>query len=311
MDRHDQPGGYYEIDFPGRLRLTHYPSGFTCLRHDWMTGRDAARWVDKLRECSDAHPEARYVYDGRGELVGDLRDMPAFGGGFAVGDLVLTRSRGDRGGGLTAREVVAVRGDGDAAHHDADDAATSYVLEDGSPLYFSGHEGGWMTHALDGRAFERAFRPHPSQDPGEMRETDAAFVARVLGKLWAGLDRNERFHSYAAGTAAEEGREEGFRARYAALRDGISRIRGDLAAAGPEGEGTQAAGLAEPLLDAFEALVGDVQDIRRRLSPSSGHDDARIGEQLPLLEALRLGMRRRGLLPESPGHDDDTGPPSP
>lgn len=42
---------YFMLDFAGQ-RFTHYPSGDTCLRHEWMVYPRRAAWIEKLPDMA-------------------------------------------------------------------------------------------------------------------------------------------------------------------------------------------------------------------------------------------------------------------
>jgi len=46
---HNTTSEYFMIDYPHDTRVTHYPSGDTCLKHQWMRhGEGQGKWEEKL-----------------------------------------------------------------------------------------------------------------------------------------------------------------------------------------------------------------------------------------------------------------------
>lgn len=137
---------YFELDFGGD-RLTRYPTVDTCLRHDWMRGRDAAKWAEKLTEFLSRHPEASFIVNSRGDIIGDANFFPHRGGDFKVEDVVLVTVKiGDDDWGPCARTVVARR-------EFAGDTVTEphhwFELDDGTELFWDQGSNGWFAWRRD------------------------------------------------------------------------------------------------------------------------------------------------------------------
>jgi len=125
---------FIEIDFPRHVRFTHYPSGDTCLKQPWMAssrkGDDA--WNEKRKEFFSKHPNAHLVVTAFGhEIVDDVRNFPFMGGGFEIGDEVVSM---DGKGELIVRVITS-----------RDTSENLFFLEDGTLLYWSDADDGWFT----------------------------------------------------------------------------------------------------------------------------------------------------------------------
>lgn len=181
---------YIEIDMGGS-RFTHYPSGDTCLRHPWMRGKDAVKWIEKFQEFAARHPETHVAVNSRHEIIDDIRNYPYLGGGFQVGDLVVTRVRG-MGHPDCVRRIVEARSNGDARFRDPGDVEQSFILDDGQLLYWSSGEDAWLTDDKTGRERSRARRPVEGDDlewltrpAGEVLSYAAMEVRKYLEEVWS------------------------------------------------------------------------------------------------------------------------------
>lgn len=280
MAQVDRNAEFVMLDFASGPRLTHYPSGDTALRHPWMHGRDAAKWVARVREFMDAHPGARTVCNARWDVIDDLSDHPLSGGSFAVGDSVVTRREGI-GEVDCVREVIAVRHHGPEAHLDPDDARESYVLDDGEILYWSTGHHGWVADARNSDRDARARRPLP----GESLEALRYPAEEMLRKATAGAARRlARLAEYGPlGTAF------GSAGDCDAFRD-------------------EAAGLAEALSADSAVLAAHVEEAGRAWRPEALPDADVAGpagrleragilarQAMDLPEAERIGLRSMGM----------------
>jgi hypothetical protein len=177
LDRTTTP--YFELDF-GSDRLTHYPTGDTCLRDEWMRGRDAAKWTEKLTEFLARHPDTSIIVNARGDIIDNANSFPHRGGDFKVDDVVLVRVRiGDEDWGPCARTVVARR-------EFAGDAVTDvhhwFELDDGSDLGWEQSLNGWFAWRRD--PYEHAVRARAPFE-GEVVQTleEKRQATRSIGGL--------------------------------------------------------------------------------------------------------------------------------
>lgn len=132
----DLPREFYTLDFPRLVRFTHHPSGDTCLRHQWMIGKDgSAKWQAKLAEFFSRHPGCHLLCSEYSRKpIDDIRNYPVVGGGFDVGDLVVADGIARR---ITSRKEV--QKDCDTDH------GFVFVLEDGAMLWWRADSDGWFT----------------------------------------------------------------------------------------------------------------------------------------------------------------------
>lgn len=136
-----QHNGYFELDFGGE-RLTHYPSGDTCLRHPWMRGAVDA-WTQKLKDFLARHPDVNVVINSSGYIIADANDFPQRNSApFSVGDIVAVREKidGIEDIGWVSKTVVGSRNTG---------IETIYDLDDGEELYWADASSGWFAYRHD------------------------------------------------------------------------------------------------------------------------------------------------------------------
>ena len=178
MSDFERPPEYIEVD-RGGCRFTHYPSGDTLMRHEWLQQPSHfGKWDELRRAFFDSHPEANLLLGNmRGidstklSLIGDVNDFP-WRDGFKRGDIVVT-PKGNPEEGNLARLIVDELPNGDPRFLSADDLEISYILEDGSVMFWSpqGEQwnitGGDMADAM--RRNVRVRRPHSSDDIAEIR----------------------------------------------------------------------------------------------------------------------------------------------
>lgn len=126
-------GEYFELDFGGS-RLTHVPSGDTCLRHPWMSGPRIEAWDEKLSRFFRKHSNVSTIVNSRLEVIGNADEFPYRGGGFEIGDTVMVRN----GVGDASREFVAT----EVVGRNEDDG--SFRLENGMQLFWNAGDCGWF-----------------------------------------------------------------------------------------------------------------------------------------------------------------------
>ncbi len=305
MSHHDAPEGYFEIDFPSnRLRLTHYPSGDTALRHDYMfDGEGAEKWSAKLRELTDAHPGAHGIHNSRGKLVADIRDYPALGGGFSVGDLVVTRTED---GFDVARGIVSSFQNGAPEYRGPGEPAEAFRLEDGHTLYFSTSDGGWMATCSHGDR-ERARRVLPGDDLDAIREAAPAMLARSARRVAHDLNQNRDLHAAAVSLIDEGALPAVTKDRWLALREHLHNTWVSLAAT-PDDRKAYTLGVGA--ISEAKAFVMDVRDAHAERHPDDPARRAWLSRELPSIEALAEGLRLRDPSYEPPAttKDDEFAP---
>jgi hypothetical protein len=156
---------YFELDFGGQ-RFTHYPSGDTCLRHEWMIGyRDGPKWTSKLTDFFAAHPEASVIVSSKYEVIDDANSLPHRGGEYKVGDVVLMRVHEGNENWEWCARTITERLDfpGDAVT----EPLTTFKLDDGSGIYWHDHNNGWLTFRMDA-PLERSLRVRRPVDGEEI-----------------------------------------------------------------------------------------------------------------------------------------------
>lgn len=160
----DRNKPFFEIDYPRKVRITHYPSGDTCLRHPWMIGKDTKKWEKKLGEFLEKHSDVKVMASPRGELIGNVEDFPIKGATFMVGDLVVLKH--DEFGEYVEKiiEVIPTKspllGFGDFHEH--------YILESGGEVYWSDSSDTWMSTSKNSNS--QRVRKQREGDPTETLE---------------------------------------------------------------------------------------------------------------------------------------------
>lgn len=170
----------------GGQRLTRMATGETCLRDEWMVGAPGGKaWADKVSAFHARNPGCVVVDEAR-EPVDDLSRWPACGGGYGVGDTVVTKGRD---GAMSTREVVSLRALPDVAWRDATDPTHGLVLEDGSLMEWSAGDNGWFARDAAGPDARRARPPMTGEPADDWRPTSNALGARALDAVLGALDR--------------------------------------------------------------------------------------------------------------------------
>lgn len=160
----DRSKPYFEVDYPRKVRITHYPSGDTCLRHPWMIGKDSKKWVEKLRAFFEKHSDVKVMANSRGQLIGSVDDFPIQGASFKVGDVVILKH--DELGEY-AEEIVEVI---PTKHHllDFGDFHEHYVLKSGDEVYWSDGSDTWLSTSKN--SISQRVRKQRDGDPTETLE---------------------------------------------------------------------------------------------------------------------------------------------
>ncbi len=295
MRCHDMPGEYFRISFPSeRLCLTHEPSGNSVLRTDDMFGpKGTAKWHARLSELARFHPVAHRIYDFHDMLVADVRDFPALGGGFSVGDVVVTWTHE---GARVARDIVhsSQNRSHDGIHPGV---MPEYLgLEDGSTLYYSNLEGGWKVTDPHGHC-ENARRALPEDDVEALREPPVVVFRRFARLLASGLNQNDELRS-AIPSLAQEGAlqpslEDDFISYRKGLHDSLAALFHD-----PGDEAAHVAGIG--FVTGLKALIAEVREAHAKHRPDQVLKRSLLSGELRFLDVFCEGLRRRGLLPESP-----------
>lgn len=139
MDFDRSKDEYIMLDWAGRGRFTHYPSGDTCLRHEWMIGIDGdAKWNAKLEAFLEKHQSTKVIVSSQYNVI-DTTDslQPWKRLPFAVGDSVVVRNRE---GAIWSQEVVAIERQGELAN---------YTLDDGAEVSWDAYSYGWFAYSCE------------------------------------------------------------------------------------------------------------------------------------------------------------------
>ena len=159
----DRNKPYFEVDYPRKVRITHYPSGDTCLRHPWMIGKDSKKWKEKLSAFFEKHSDVKVIANSRGQLVGNVDDFPIQGASFKVGDVVILKH--DEFGEY-AEEIVDVIPTKQPLL-DFGDFHEHYVLKNGDHIYWSDGSDTWMSTSKNSN---QRVRKQREGDPTETLE---------------------------------------------------------------------------------------------------------------------------------------------
>ncbi len=170
-----RPERHWEIE-RDELRVTfrHQPSGLTIFRPTSLEGPQCQVWLDRFAAFLALHSDAHLVYDRRGRVEADARDLPATGGGFAVGDLVVLA---DERGETSALKIVGSFEWGPRTNREADVAPLAYFLENGRTLRYSQMDVAWDASANVGVV--KARRVLPGEDPEALRRPLPATLAEA------------------------------------------------------------------------------------------------------------------------------------
>lgn len=135
---------YFELDLGGQ-RFTHYPSGDTCLKHEWMNERrNRQKWVDQVTAFFERHPDVSVVVNSHYEIIDNANSYPYRGGDYKVGDVVMARVCTDANKddwGMCARTIT------ERVDYPGDkfvDANTTFKLDDGGEFWWDEHNSGWI-----------------------------------------------------------------------------------------------------------------------------------------------------------------------
>lgn len=160
----DRNKPYFEIDYPRKIRITHYPSGDTCLRHPWMIGKDTKKWKEKLGAFLEEHSDVKVMANSRGGLIGNVDDLPIKGTSFKVGDLVILKH--DELGEYAEKiiEIIPTK----QPLLDFGDFHEHYILESGGEVYWSDNSDTWMS--TDKNSNRQRVRKQREGDPTENLE---------------------------------------------------------------------------------------------------------------------------------------------
>lgn len=184
-----------EVD-RGGCRFTHIPSGDTLVRHDYFHQRAMVdAWTDKMKAFLAAHPQAVSLVSRTGEhsgfsVIGDVRDFP-WQEGFAVGDNVVTISRGDYEVDCCRQIVGVVAGayqplsKNELGHH--------YLLEDGQPLYWASTYDCWHSTSKDGRGETRSRRLYAGEDAERLRISEIEILQNAFMSVANALDGGSHY----------------------------------------------------------------------------------------------------------------------
>jgi len=298
---------YIVLDFAGLIRFTHHPSGDTCLRHSYMHGGDTTlEWQDKFRAFRDRHPNAHVVVNDHREIVDDLRDYPIFGGGFNVGDLVVTRQRG-MGETDAAREIVGIRENGSAAYREPGELEYSFILEDGNFLYWNSLADGWQTRDRGNAETSRARRVVEGDNLERLRIPSDEMLLGALKKVAEPLEWMN--NTYALYNALKD-EPETYAAVTEELRDILQMMPAMTGGLNLMVQTQQHYGRLDPetvpivTAPAAELLVR-VANLAERLmkyqslrASSENITMTRLDEVLRRADTVAETMRRRGVLPE-------------
>lgn len=162
---------YFMLDFGGS-RFTHYPSGDTCLRHQWMVGRpDGAKWTEALKEFFARHPDVSVIVNSRFEIIDNANSFPHRGGDFNVGDVILVRVKeGDDDWGVCAKTITARS---NFQGSDIVDPYHTFELDDGNAFYWDDHSNGWFTFRQGETDNQRVRLPVPGENVQTLDEKKA------------------------------------------------------------------------------------------------------------------------------------------
>lgn len=153
-----------EVDLGGR-RFTHYPSGDTLLRHDYLRWQrqHLPDWKAMVVAFAARHPDTPLMTDSNRNIIDDLRTWPTLGGRFRVGDYVVTPGSVDRD--PVAREII---GSIPAVTETILDFEETYVLDDGEHMFWSSDADTWTSRDHLGRTGYRLRSVLPEERPGDM-----------------------------------------------------------------------------------------------------------------------------------------------
>jgi hypothetical protein len=175
---HSTTAEYFELDMASQ-RFTHYPSGDTCLRHEWMHGRRYGEaWTKKLTEFFERHPDVSVIVNSRHEIIDSANSLPHRGGDYNVGDIVLVNvAEGEDDWGLCAKTIKERI---DLAGDEFFDPHHRFKLDDDTLLFWRDGSNGWFTSAPQGE-YIRARRPIEGEETLTLEQKKAACAAKSFG----------------------------------------------------------------------------------------------------------------------------------
>jgi len=270
------------------LTLTHRPSGDSVLRPMFVEGAGTASWMEELVAFLARHPRDLPLYDASGDCLGHARDLPAAGGGFEPGDLVVTV------GGPASRRVMSAFEDGPPTNRDYDLADLAYRLEDGTTLRYAQMQGTWVARDAGGTV-RAARRPLPGED---------AVTSRIapVDALLAGLDaaRGMFRPEGPVYVAVDEAPTSARRGLYARMRSVEVHVEAQEGALGADPSPGTVPGALVALVEARD-LLAEIEAGHAAAYPSRRREVARIAMRRQRLDAVVEGLRERGIEPGGPG----------
>lgn len=138
---------YIELDWKGRGRFTHYPSGDTCIRHDYMVSSSQGdmEWSLKVRDFFAKHPQATAIISGTGKIIDNTANIPMAGGDLSVGDIVILGSSDDPETHIIVERNDVLR----TFDRQADDPGYTLTLDDGNTLFWDNASFGWFCRDMN------------------------------------------------------------------------------------------------------------------------------------------------------------------
>ncbi|BCB22421.1 hypothetical protein [Bosea sp. ANAM02] len=166
---------HIEIDLGGR-RFTHYPSGDTLLRHDYLRWQrqHLPDWKAMVVAFAARHPDTHLMTDSNRNIIDDIRTWPPLGGRFQVGDFVVNPGSADRS--AVAREIIATA---PSVTDTILDFEETYILDDGEQMYWSSDADAWTSKDHLGRSGCRLRPLLPDERPDDMLVPSADMITRL------------------------------------------------------------------------------------------------------------------------------------
>ena len=189
----DPNSQYIMIDLGGRC-FTHYPSGDTLLRHDYLRWQRQKfpDWKASVLAFVARHPETHLMTDTNLQVIDDIRTWPTVGGEYKVGDFVVARGSRDRP--LVAREIVGAEsalGYPDRSILDFDQV---FILEDGEKMWWSSDSDCWSSRDHLGNSGLRLRPVLPGENLSDMLYPSADMALRLASDLGRGI--TQAVHSW-------------------------------------------------------------------------------------------------------------------
>lgn len=305
----DRSTEHFELDFGGR-RITHVPTGDTCLRQPYMQGtKGYPAWKEKFDAFVARHPGCHVVVRSNGVIIDDMRRSSMVGGGYSIGEHVAIV---DPTTGYLERvlEIVASRRSGtpDSDLHPGDDR-TSHLLENGESLWWDEASHGWFTRDREGDRNVRVRPLLPDEDPvfaswpaADMLRAAIPLAARTLTIVACGWRTSRLFPEGADDEVAE------LNDRLLAAADRMETANGSLRPHERDGPAVREASEA---LDAASRLLSEIGAMD--LAGKSGvmNFDDGFGDLPERLSTIASTMRARGVLPSEPEEEPEVASPGP